>query len=1061
MHSTSTRKTTGAGRRVITTLAAFGALLPLCLVLASEAPAQTRTVGLFQNDSRAYPGYTLFSPKHNTMTYLIDNAGRVVHSWTKSTSEPGQSCVLTEDGHLMRAAWVKGQLSTGGGEGGRIEEYDWDGNLVWQLDWSTATYMQHHDFRILPNGNVLLLVVEKKTVAEALAAGFNPSSFQAEITTNGYLLPDAVVEIQPTRPVGGKVVWEWHVWDHLIQDFSSLRSNYGVVAAHPERIDPAGDGRQIPAFWNHMNAIYYNALLDQIILSVRGNSEAWVIDHSTTTAEAASGSGGKRGKGGDLLYRWGNPITYRAGTTSDEMLFQQHDARWVDADCPGAGNMMAFNNGVGRNYSTIDEWTPPVDSAGNYAKVSGVAFAPKTFTWSYKATPPASLYSEAISSAQRLPNGNTLICDGTHGAFLEVTSTGETVWRYVSPVVTAGPLAVGAAIPLDPVRPAELLNAVFRVQRYPLTYAGLASRDLTPTARIEIDPRPFAAFTATPSAPNVGDIVTFKDGSGNQPTSWSWSFGDGGTSAQESPTHVYASAGTYTVTLTATNASGSDTTSSTVTVASSGGTTAVRFLPIVLDVTGQAHYASELSLANRGTTDSTVTLLYTSASAFGGLGSGSATLSLPAGHQVVQSDAIAFLRTLGLSIPSGNQGGSLRVTFTGLSSEGAGFASVRITAPAENGRAGVAYVAPSVEALPSSATSWLYGLRSSSQDRTNVAFANAANASSITLRLTLFDGDASGSKLVLPDVTLAAGQGSQLNDVLLGTGFSQAYASISVISGSGPYFAYAVINDQVTNDGSFVSFEVEPSPTEPRLLPVVVETGTYSSEVVLTNRSASSQSVQLSYVESLSPSQGAGGVATESLAPGEQKVISSILDELRLKASGSIGPKGGSYAGTLSARFLASGSLAAGYVGARTGSPSRISAGRYGLFYAGVGTSSRASAASWVFGLRQDSAVRSNVAASASPENSTSISVQAEIYDGSTGKLAGTTGSVTLAPGGWTQWSGLLAAYGVSQGYVRVLNRSSSGTFAAYGVVNDGPTPGSATGTDDGSFLLGVPAGGN
>ena len=491
---------------------------------------------------------------------------------------------------------------------------------------------------------------------------------------------------------------------------------------------------------------------------------------------------------------------------------------------------------------------------------------------------------------------------------------------------------------------------------------------------------------------------------------------------------------------------------------------AVRFLPIVLDVTGQAHYASELSLANRGTTDATVTLLYTAASAIGGSGSGSATLSLPAGRQLVQADAIAFLRTLGLSIPSGNQGGSLRVTFAGLSSSDAGFASVRITAPAENGRAGVAYVAPGLDSLPSSATSWLFGLRSSSQDRTNVAVANAANASSITLRLTLFDG-ASSSKTVLPDLTLAAGQWSQLNDVLLGTGYSQAYASVAVISGSGPYFAYAVINDQVTNDGSFAPFEVEPSPTEARLLPVVVETGSYSSEVVLASRSSSSLSVQLSYVESLSPAQGAAGsaavIATETLAAGEQKVISSILDELRLKASGSIGPKGGSYAGTLSARFLSGSSLAAGYVGARTGSPSKDGKGRYGLFYAGLGTSSRASSSSWVFGLRQDSAVRSNVAAAASPENASSISVQAQVYNGATGQLAGTTGSVTLAPGGWTQWSNLLAAYGVSQGYVRVLNLSSSGSFAAYGVVNDGPTPGSATGTDDGSFLPGVPAAGN
>jgi hypothetical protein len=234
-----------------------------------------------------------------------------------------------------------------------------------------------------------------------------------------------------------------------------------------------------------MNSIDYNATFDQIMLSVRGNSEVWIIDHSTTMAEAAGHTGGKSGKGGDLLYRWGNPRAYGAGTQSDQKLYQQHDAEWIPAGYPGAGNITVFNNGLGRNYSTVDEFTPPVDAAGNYTLAAGKAFGPTDFTWTYKANPPASLFAEAISGAQRLPNGNTLIDDGTHGTFIEVTASGETVWKYVSPVVRTGPLTQGEAIPLDPARAGELMNGVFRIYRYAPDYPGLAGRDLTPGSPIE------------------------------------------------------------------------------------------------------------------------------------------------------------------------------------------------------------------------------------------------------------------------------------------------------------------------------------------------------------------------------------------------------------------------------------------------------------------------------------------------------------------------------------------------------------------------------------------------
>jgi hypothetical protein len=463
-------------------------MLFLLIVADDSLYSQTRTVGLFINDtSLAWRGYTMLAPKQYTSTYLIDNNSRIINQWSESAYPPGQSVYLLPNGNLLRSCMIHGPIGSGGGEGGRIEEYTWDDSLVWEFDYSTANYTSHHDIRPLPNGNILVLAVEKKTYAQCIAAGFNPSRIP-DVQTSGYMLPDYVIEVQPTYPQGGNIVWEWHVWDHLIQNYDSTKANYGIVASHPELIDADGDGRNLPVFWNHMNAVTYNSELNQVMMSVRGNSEVWIIDHSTTTQQAAGHSGGLYGHGGDLLYRWGNPVCYSMGNASNQKLFQQHDAQWIDPSRPGGGDILVFNNGLGRNYSTIDQFTPPVDGLGFYHRTEGSAFGPSVFTWTYTATPPSSLYATAISGAQRQPNGNTLICDGTHGVLTEVTTSGQIVWKYVNPVINTGPLYQGDTIPNDPSHPDEKMNMVFRVQRYAPDYVGLQGRDLTPGDYIEIYP---------------------------------------------------------------------------------------------------------------------------------------------------------------------------------------------------------------------------------------------------------------------------------------------------------------------------------------------------------------------------------------------------------------------------------------------------------------------------------------------------------------------------------------------------------------------------------------------
>jgi len=472
-----------------------------------EPVSREQTVGLFKNSPKAFPGYTLFAPKHHTLIYLMDNDGRAVHSW-KSEYEPGQSVYLLENGHLLHCCFTRNRGFTRGGEGGRLEEFDWDGNLVWEFEYSTDQYLSHHDVKPLPNGNVLMLAVEKKTYEECIAAGFDPRMMR-----DNQIFPEYFIEVEPTRPKGGKIVWEWHVWDHLIQDNDPTKDNYGDVAAHPELIDVDCNGRAVPAFWNHGNSIAYNAKLDQIVLSARGCNEIWVVDHSTTTEEARGHTGGRSGKGGDLLYRWGNPAAYGRGARDDRQLFQQHDAQWIPDGYPGAGNILIFNNGLDRGYSTVVQIVPPMDERGNYRIAPGKAFGPEKPAWTYQADNPTDFYSSEISGAHRLPNGNTLICAGVRGTFFEVTQDGEAVWEYVNPVVSYGILAQGEKSGLD--HRGHNWNAVFKIHRYPVDYPGLAGKDLTPVGPIE-QPASMAGKTGFADQPPRGAPVGREARSGDQ-----------------------------------------------------------------------------------------------------------------------------------------------------------------------------------------------------------------------------------------------------------------------------------------------------------------------------------------------------------------------------------------------------------------------------------------------------------------------------------------------------------------------------------------------------------------
>jgi hypothetical protein len=377
----------------------------------------------FANKNTGYStdGQVLFAPMVSHTTYLIDRSGAVNLTWGSSYF-PGESVRWLGDNTILRTIKV-GAWGTGGAGGG-VQIVQSDGTVSWDFRYNTATHLSHHDALMLPNGNVLMIAWEVKTNQEAIDAGCNPN-----LIYGNPVWPDHIIEVHPTGPTNGTIIWEWYVWDHLVQDYDPTKPNYGVVADHPELVDV--NYAHVSPDWLHCNSLDYNAQFDQILISVHNFNEVWIIDHSTTTAEAASHSGGQYGHGGDLLYRWGNPQAYQ--TAGNQVFSYQHCVTWIKPGCPGAGHILVFNNGVNRQYSSVDEFAPPVNATGFYYLEPGTAYGPTTLTWSYVAVPPTSFYSFYIGGAERLPNGDTLICNGASGRFFEVTMGKVMVWEYDNP----------------------------------------------------------------------------------------------------------------------------------------------------------------------------------------------------------------------------------------------------------------------------------------------------------------------------------------------------------------------------------------------------------------------------------------------------------------------------------------------------------------------------------------------------------------------------------------------------------------------------------------------------
>ena len=369
-------------------------------------------------------GLVLISDFSTESVVLVDIENNIVNSWEVNDYNLLRS-YLTPDSILVTISKLN-NLPV-------LQKYDWDGLLLWTFIFEEGECLIHHEQVILPNGNILAICKETIIAEE-------------NIYFNEDLVIDKIIEIEPLDNDQANIIWEWHFYDHLIQDYDPNMLNYGIISENPQLFNinaynSLGD-------FTHLNCVDFNSELNQIIFSSRSLNEIFIIDHSTTTEEAKSHIGGIYGKGGDFLYRWGNPINYNRGDFGDQKLHAPHAVNWINSDYPGGGNILLFDNEYDVSISAIIEFQPPILSNGLYSLDEYEPFEPNEYTWINHSS---NYYSLSHSGAFRMPNGNTLITIfGVPPLYeiniIEIDENGVLQWEYLGSFIT------------------------FRASKYPYTY---------------------------------------------------------------------------------------------------------------------------------------------------------------------------------------------------------------------------------------------------------------------------------------------------------------------------------------------------------------------------------------------------------------------------------------------------------------------------------------------------------------------------------------------------------------------------------------------------------------
>ncbi len=422
---------------------------------------------------KCWNGYTVFQSRLNSpeaAAVLVDMNGNTVNTWHGLDGFPNK---VLPGGFILGNTGIR-DPKYGFQDLKNLVQVDWDGNIVWKFnkyelikdaghrpEWMAR---QHHDYQ--REGNPVGYYAPKLAphTDKGKTLILSHKNLQNPKLSGKPLLDDTVIEVD----WNGKVVWEWICNEHFEEmGFSEEAKN--TIYRNPN-IMKSANGEH--GDWMHINTMSWlgsNKWYDKgdtrfhpnnIIIGGRSTNIVAIISRKT----------------GKITWQLGPDYFANQSLKELGQIIGQHHAHMIPKGLPGEGNILLFDNGGAAGYGAPNPGAPTGVNNALRDTSRVVEFDPTTLNivWQY---PPKNgmigpllsgmLYSSFISSAQRLPNGNTMITEGATGRVLEVTKDYEIVWEYISPYIsgTLGP-PPGGETP-KPVAPPRKTGVIYRAYRVP------------------------------------------------------------------------------------------------------------------------------------------------------------------------------------------------------------------------------------------------------------------------------------------------------------------------------------------------------------------------------------------------------------------------------------------------------------------------------------------------------------------------------------------------------------------------------------------------------------------